>query len=185
PKPTPAQAPRPPPPWRLFGGADVGLLGGVGPALAPAGAVFVDVERRAHGLSSTARLSVDVARTASDLRGGSHTYEWVGSTLRVCPAYLALPARFRVAPCAGFQAAGLRGTTRNVRSPASNLQLWLAPVLSGTVEWEASSSFSLEFQAGAVFPLRQSRFFLAPSSTIHEVPALTVAASLGVRVRFL
>jgi hypothetical protein len=177
--------PAPPPPWGLFGGVDVGVLGGVGPALATTASAFVDLERRWFGSASTARLSVDAARTSSDLRGGTQTYEWLGSTVRLCPLYLALPGRVRVAPCAALQVAGHRGTTRNVRQPASSRQLWLAPALEGTVEWAVSSSFSVELQAGAVFPIRQSRFYLAPSSTIHEVPTLTIVSSLGVRVRFL
>jgi hypothetical protein len=189
PQPPPAPRPAPLAPratrWHLWGGAEVGALGGIGPAVAPMGGLFVDVERNARGLASTARLGVDLATTSSALRTGRHTYEWGGATLRICPAYLTLPSSLRFAPCAGFQVGWHRGTTRDVRSPSTHSDLWLAPTLGGSLEWRASSSVSLELQGGALFPLRQSRFFLAPSSTIFEVPAAAAMGSLGVRVRFL
>ena len=187
PPPRPAAAPLVPKTRWLFGvGAQIGILGGVGPAVAPTGGVFGDVERRAsRGLVSTLRVSLDAAATASDLRTGTQTYEWVAATVRLCPAHLSLPARLRLAPCAGFQAGGHRGTTRDVRSPTSNTELWLAPVASGTVEWALSRAVSLDLHGGIVFPLRRSRYFLAPASTIYEVPALAGTMGVGVRVRFL
>lgn len=187
PSPTPSRvAPPPVEPWRFAAGAEIGMLGGIGPAVAPMGGAFGDVEHRwGSGLVSTVRLAVEVAATSSDLRTGSQTYEWLGATLRLCPAYLSPWHRLRAAACVGWQTAGLRGTTRDVRSPSTNLQLWLAPVASGTVEWALSRAVSLELDGGILFPLRQTRFFLAPNSTIFAVPAAAGTMAVGVRVRFL
>jgi len=170
--------------WLVSGGAELGMLGGIGPAVAPMFGAFAEVERRAPALASTARVSVDVASTSSALRSGWQTYEWFAATIRGCPAYVSLSKELRLAPCAALQIGGHRGTTRDVRSPTTNVDLWLAPVAVGAVEWQASSIVSVEAQGGALFPLRQTRFYLAPSSTIFEVPAVAGTASLALRVRF-
>lgn len=189
PKPRPPQPSSPRPrrrsAWRPAAGAEIGMLGGVGPGVAPMAGAFFDVERASRALTSTARLSLDVATTSSNLRGGSQTYEWLGATLRICPAYVSLPVRLRVAPCAALQTAGHRGTPRNVRNATTNVDLWLAPALAGALEWEASPALSVELQGGVLFPLRRTRFFLAPDSTIFEIPAAAGTVSLGVRIRFL
>jgi len=189
PKPPPRSEPPPaslPREWRFSGGAGLGGLGGVGPAFAPMAGVFDDVERAAAGaLTSTVRLNVDVASTSSDLRSGTQTYEWLGATLRLCPAYLTLPGRLRLAPCGALQTGVHRGTTRDVHKPSTNVGVWLAPVAAGTLAWEMSSSVALEINGGVLFPLRRSRFFLAPDSTIFDVPVAAGMVGLGARIRFL
>ncbi len=193
-RPPPVDRPAPPPPapaarsrWASSGGVEVGVLGGIGPALGPMAGGFFDVEHRtARGLASAARLSFDVARTSSDLsRGGTQTYEWLGGTVRACPVYLPLPQKFRVAPCAAFQIGAHRATTQDVRNPTSSLEGWLAPAALGTVEWSISREIALELSGGALFPLRRTRYFLAPDTTIFDVPAVAGTANFALRVRFL
>ncbi len=187
PRPTPA-LPRVEPKarWIFAAGLELGIASGIGPAIAPKGGAFGDVERRwPTGLTSSLRVSLDAAATSSALRSGSQTYEWLGATVRLCPAHFELPAHLRVAPCAGLQTAGHRGTTRDVRSPTARTELWLAPVASGTVDWAVTPAVSLEVQGGILLPLRRSRYFLAPASTIFEVPVAAATAGVGVRVRFL
>lgn len=96
-----------------------------------------------------------------------------------------MPGKFRVAPCAALQVAGHRATTQDVRNPTSRLELWLAPVALGTAEWAISREIALELSAGALFPLRRTRYFLAPDTTIFDVPAVGATANLGLRVRIL
>jgi hypothetical protein len=187
PSPPPALSPPSKPTWEISGGAEVGALGGIGPAIAPMGGGFFDVERRVAPFASSARLGVDVARTESDLRRGSHVYEWVAAVARLCPVHVPVPRlpRLRVAPCGELQIGGHRGTTTDVPKPSSSVQLWVAPGVEGLLEWALSSAVSLEIHGGALFPLRRSRFFLAPNSTIFEVPGLSATAAVGLRVRFL
>jgi hypothetical protein len=71
-----------------------------------------------------------------------------------------------------------------VPSPTQSLGLRVAPVIGGSLEWAASSSMTLELQGGVLFPLRRSRFFLAPSTTIFEIPVASGTATLALRLRF-
>lgn len=192
PPPPPPRPPRhahaPPPERPAFhyvAGGSLGVLGGIGPALAPSAGAFVEVERKYRSLSSALRFGVEGAWTTSDLRGGTQTYEWIAAALRVRPIELDLSPHLALAPWAGFQVAGHRGTTRDVRSPSSSTALWLAPTLGAAIRYDLAAHVGLELQAGAVFPLLRTRYFLAPNSTIFEVPAVSAAASLGLRIRFM
>ena len=152
---------------------------------------LIDLDRTsAGGLMSSARLSIDVARTESDLaRGGSQTYEWLGGSLRACPIHVALPLSqaqsWRVAPCAGLQIGAHRATTQQVPNPTSSVDAWIAPMALGSVEWSPTPSrkIVLELNGGALFPLRRTRYFLAPDTTIFDVPTVGATANLALRVR--
>lgn len=153
----------------------------------------IDLDRTsAGGWMSSARLSIDVARTESDLaRGGTQTYEWLGGSLRACPLYVALPLSqvqsWRIAPCAALQIGAHRATTQEVPNPTSSVDAWIAPMALGTVEWAptARREIVLELSGGALFPLRRTRYFLAPDTTIFDVPAVGATANLALRVRIL
>lgn len=197
PPPLPPPAPRPatppssgpPPPisrgprWSTAAGVQLGALGGIGPAIAPMVGALFDLER-SGAFVSTGRISIDFARTESDVRTGTQTYEWLGGSFRLCPIHFALGRAVRVAPCAGMQIAGHRGTTSEVQSPTSHLGLWLAPTLGAAIRWQLTSSVSLELQGAALAPLRRNRFFLAPNSTIFEVPQISGIGSLAACITF-
>ncbi len=169
--------------WTTSAGAEVGALGGIGPALAPMVGALLEVER-SGAFVSTGRISIEVARTESDLRTGSQTYEWLGGSFRLCPIHFEFAGALRAAPCAGMQIAAHRGTTSDVPRPSSHLGLWLAPTLGAALGVRLSSSVTLELQGAAIAPLRRNRFFLAPDSTIFEVPLVSGTASLATTVTF-
>jgi hypothetical protein len=182
--------PFPPPPkgphWQPSVGAEVGGFAGVGPAIAPMAGFYFELERfAASRVVASARLAFDVATTTSAFRDGNQTYEWIGATLRITPIVLSLPFHLRLAPTISFQTAAHRGTTRNIPNAAADTNLWLAPGVGGTFEWAVSSAVGLEMAGGALFPLRRTRYFLAPDTTLFEAPAVGATATLGVRIRFL
>jgi hypothetical protein len=200
----PRPPPSPPPPrapsdtraWHLAVGAELGAMGGIGRSVAPTVGAFLDLGRhppRAAAsppgltrlLAPAFRVSLDVATTSNDLAVGSASYFWLGGTLRVCPIYLPLPAHLRIGPCAALEVGLHRGTTRDVPNPSTHSDLWLAPAALGSLEWALGDRFTVELDGGALFPLRRTRFFLAPSTTIFEVPHAAGTLMLSGRVRFL
>jgi hypothetical protein len=173
-------------------GFELGALGGIGPSLAPMGGALIDGELAPRAtrfpallLTPALRISADVAMTSSDLLVGSQRYQWFGGSVRLCPLHIPLPlAHLRIAPCGALQLGVHHGTTEDVPAPTSNVRLRVAPVVGGSLEWAVSSSLAFELQGGAFFPLRRSRFFLAPNTTIFEVPVASGTATLTLRVRF-
>jgi hypothetical protein len=193
---TPATAPSSavrPRPWTLSAGVELGALGGVGPAVAPMGGALIDAELapRATRLVTSLlftpalRIGANVAATSSDLgAAGRQRYQWYGGSLRLCPLHIPLPARLRIAPCAALLLGAHHASTEDVPAPTQSLGVRIAPVVGGSLEWAASSSMAFELQGGVLFPLRRSRFFLAPNTTIFEVPVASGTATLALRVRF-
>lgn len=176
----------------LSTGIALGATGGVGPAIAPRAGVLFDVElapgESASGvalqLAPSLRAAADVAATSSDLASGAQHYLWIGGTLGACPARLALGARVRLAPCAAVQAGAHAGRTTQVANRTSSVDPWVAPLAGLRLEWALSASVSLELQGDVVFPLLRTRFFLAPSTTIFEIPGITGVGSAAARWHF-
>lgn len=193
-RPPPRSAPSPAPPaatlaphaWRIAAGGELGAIGGIGPDLAPMGGAFIDVGLRTRRLLAPAfRLTVDLAATGNDLRSGSQSYWWLAWTLRGCPIHVVLPARFRLGPCVGLQIGVHHGVTSDVANPTSHSDLWLAPLAEGTLEWAATPKITVELRGGGLVPLRRTRFFLAPNTTLYEVPPVAGTFGLSFRVTFL
>ncbi|MBX3202223.1 MAG: hypothetical protein KF894_29100 [Labilithrix sp.] len=176
----------------LSAGIALGAIGGVGPAIAPrAGALFdVELAPRAPAAGVTLRLApsfrvaADVAATSSDLASGAQHYLWLGGTLGACPARLSLGTHIRLAPCGALQIGVHSGRTTAVTNPTASSDPWLAPLAGVRLEWALGSSVSLELQGDVAFPLLRSRFFLAPSTTIFEMPGITGVGSLAARWHF-
>jgi hypothetical protein len=196
PSPPPQRAPSDTRTWHLAVGAELGAMGGIGRSVAPTAGAFLDLGRHPPRLAASPvgltrlfspafRVSIDVATTSNDLAVGSASYLWVAGTLRACPIYLPLPAQLRIGPCAGMEVGLHRGTTRDVPNPSTHSDLWLAPAALSSLEWSLGERFTVELDGGALFPLRRTRFFLAPSTTIFEVPQAAGTLMLSGRVRFL
>lgn len=191
--PPPARPETPPPSkderarWRAFAGGTIGATGGIGPGVAPVVGLFASAALDTTSLvAPSLRIGLDFAGISEDLVRGSQSYLWVAGEARACPVYVtSAAARIRVGPCAGFQIGWHRGATNGVVNASTSSDLWLAPSASGSLEWALTSSLTLELAAGALFPLRRPRFFLAPSTTLYEVPQTAGFVTIGALVRFL
>ncbi|AKU98228.1 Autotransporter [Labilithrix luteola] len=188
---TPVVAPPPPPPVILAAGLELGATSAIGPAMAPSAGLLLDAEWRSGATPLRSRLvtpalraSFDMATTSSDLPIGKQTYRWFAGTVRFCPIHLPFAGAFRVAPCGAFQVGYHHGNTRGAPNPATHGDLWLAPVAEANLDWKLSRAMTLELEGGALFPLRQTRFFLAPNTTIFTVPNAGGLVRLSLRVRF-
>jgi hypothetical protein len=173
----------------LAAGAEVGMVGGIGPALAPVVGAFVDLELERTGATMlrfepSFRLGADFGTTSSDLPAGAQRYWWLAGALRVCPLRLVPVEGLRLAPCGGIQVGAHHGSTREVPNPTSSADLWVAPTFGASFDWRLSQTVSLELWGGGAAPLIRTRFFLAPNTTIFEVPAVSGGGGIALRARF-
>ncbi|MBX3214421.1 MAG: hypothetical protein KF850_20465 [Labilithrix sp.] len=193
PKPAPkprveAPPPAPPPRTIVFGaGAAAGVLGGVGPAVAPRAGVFAGMQIAVGSrpwARGSLRLSADVSSSEANVGVGSQSYRLVTGTLRACPVRLPLASVLSLAPCAGMQAGVHRGTTSGIPNARAEDKTWLASTGTASLEVELSRSVTVELEGGVVAPLRRTRFFLAPDITLFRTPAVAGTGGVAVLVRF-
>lgn len=186
-----ASLPPPPPPPRrpivLGAGVAAGVLGGVGPSVAPRAGAFVAMEidagPRAWSRGSL-RLSADASASDADVGAGSQSYRLIAGALRVCPARLPLASRVALAPCAGMQVGVHRGTTSGIPNARAEDKTWLATTGTASLGVDLSRTVTVELEGGLVAPLRRTRFFLAPDLTLFRTPALAGTGGAAVLVRF-
>ncbi|MBX3225563.1 MAG: hypothetical protein KF795_33970, partial [Labilithrix sp.] len=176
----------------LSAGIALGATSAVGPAIAPRAGAILDVAL-AHDapdgnvslrIAPSFRVTADVAATSSDLASGAQHYLWLGGTLGACPARLFFGERLHLAPCAALQLGVHSGETTQVSNSTASRDPWIAPLVGLRVAWALSSSVSLELQGDAGFPLLRTRFFLAPSTTIFEIPGTMGVGSVAARWHF-
>jgi len=164
-------------PWHVAAGAGIGLYSGVAPTAAYGVPVFVAANHRHArfriGFARTERVDAVVATGTTDFR-------WTIGRVQACPFAFAID-RFEAAPCAGFEAGILDGRGTQVAMPASDTRPWLAPeaVLRLGVHLGPAA---LELEGLVGVPLVRDRFFIAPSTTVHQVPALTTGASASLAI---
>ncbi|MBX3220322.1 MAG: hypothetical protein KF795_07355 [Labilithrix sp.] len=176
-----------PPPFTFGVGAGGGVLGGVGPAVAPRAGVFaaMDVAFSAREWArASVRLSVDAATTNASVGAGSQRYALVAGGLRVCPVRLPLAPVVHLAPCAGMQVGLHRGTSGGIPSARAQDKTWLAPTATGSLGVDLSRAVALELEGGLVAPMVRTRFFLGPDLTLFRTPAVAGTGGVSVLVRF-
>ena len=155
-------------PWGVTVGAGFGRYDGVAPSAAYGIPVFVAIAR-GH---QQARLGVAVTGRAGDAMAD---FRWTSGRVEACPYVVAID-RVDVAPCLGFEAGAIDARGLATGMPASDLRPWLAPdgVLRLTVHIGPAA---VELEGALAVPLVRDRFFIAPSTTVHETPAITSGAT--------
>jgi hypothetical protein len=177
PRPSPTAIAPPHEPWHVAAGAGIGLYSGIAPTAAYGVPVFVAANyHRARfrlGFARTERVDAVVAAGTTDFR-------WTIGRVQACPFAFAID-RFEAAPCAGFEAGILDGRGTQVAMPASDTRPWLAPeaVLRLSVHLGPAA---LELEGLVAVPLVRDRFFIAPSTTVHQIPVLTTGASASLAI---
>lgn len=190
--------PAPPPPARGYAvgigaGAAVGLLGGLAPAVAPLGRLFGEVtvarpNEGSGGLASrlrpSARLSFDAATATGDVAAGTQRYFLFAGSLRLCPLDVRAEGTLHLGPCGGLQGGVHRGVSEGVPNARAQDKPWLAPSATVHASLSVAERVTVELEAGAVFPLVHTRFFLGPDVTLWKVPAVTGTANAAMTVWF-
>jgi hypothetical protein len=171
--------------WVFTGGASAAVVYGTAPALAPGVAVFVDVRR--SGVTPwqpSLRLGYAWARSDAGIAGGGRAgFDLQVGSVDVCPARITF-FRFAVTPCLGIDIGALQATSTGVDGARTDRRLWLAPSASGRLEFAVVRHFDLFLQGAIAVPLVRERFYLEPSTTIFEVPAVAARGTIGAQAWF-
>jgi hypothetical protein len=161
-------------PWTASVGAGFGRYDGIAPSAAYAIPAFVAIGRGHVWF----RLGVAVTeRVAAEVPTGSVDFRWTIGRVEACP-YVLVWDRFGAAACAGFEAGTLAGRGDQVAMPTSDVRPWLAPDAAARVTVRVGRA-AVELEGLIAAPLVRDRFFIAPSTTVHAVPAVTTGVSAG------
>ena len=168
-----------------------GFATGIAPRLAPGVGVAAVLEYGAarFGLAFLGFSSGRVTASGVEAR-----FDLVTSRLEGCPSAIELASSMALELCASFDAGVLSGRGYSdpptVAEGQSGLSPWLAP---GAVARLVGSFGQLvvEFEGGARFPLRREEFFVDSGEgagetriSVHEVPATSLGAALGLGLHF-
>jgi hypothetical protein len=144
--------------------------------------VFATARRDATG----PRLRLGVVRTLRGdvtMRAGTADFRWTIVRAETCP-YVLVHDVLEVAPCLGFEAGVVDARGTRVDMPAVDRRPWLAP--DATLRLGVRHGrFALELEGTLSIPMVRDRFYLAPSTTIHEVPEVTTIVGTHVTIDLL
>lgn len=170
------EVPRPPaaaPAWQVAAGAGIARYSRIMPAsvfgISAFGAARHDHLRLRIGFATTQRAEVSVA-----------DFRWTIGRAEVCP-FAWTAGRFEAAPCGGFEAGVLDGRGTQVAMPTSDARPWLAPDATLRLALRFGRA-ALELEGLVAAPLVRDRFVIVPTTTIHQVPAVTAGASASLAV---
>ncbi len=114
---------------------------------------------------------------------GDASFRWTIGTLDACPLSFTI-GRWSAAPCAGFQGGVLTAIGSNVGMASSVDRPWFAPEATLRLR-VAIGRFAVELAGMVAAPLIRDRFYIAPSTTVDHVPAVTAGAQLALSVDLL
>jgi hypothetical protein len=178
-RPPPPEAPRP---WSIGAGVHLGASAGAAPAPLIGVPLFVEIAPapelriRAHLIRAYAEKAI--------MPDERLDFESTVGRLDACAFQRRFLGRFTALPCLTLEAGGLRVRASGVDDARDRTRPWVAPGVAGRLAVRAWRALWLEVEGNTTFPLIRDRFYLAPETTIHQVPLVTVGVSAGVAVVF-
>ncbi|MEO8700539.1 MAG: hypothetical protein ABI867_10870 [Kofleriaceae bacterium] len=136
------------------------------------------------GRPNGVRVRVGMARSEQQQRVmavGDTAFRWTTGRMDVSPLAV-VRGRFDASPSLGLEAGVLEGRGTNIGMPARDARLWLAPDLALRAR-VLLDRFAVELEGTVAAPLIRDRFFIAPDTTVHEVPRLTFALGISLAMR--
>jgi hypothetical protein len=130
------------------------------------------------------RLRVGFARTAEvrqQMTVGTTAFRWTTGRIDFTPLTLAL-GRFDVSPAIGMELGAIDGEGAMVAKPDGGLRPWVAPDAALRFRMLVDR-FSLELEGTVAAPLVRDRFYIAPATTVYQVPRVAAAVGLTLGVR--
>ena len=162
--------------WRFAAGAGVARYAGVTPSARIGVPIYIAT---AHGHQAL-RATFDLT-TTDDVPMAS--FQWLAGRIEACP-YVWRFGRFAAAPCAGVQLGALRGKGTVAFEAMSQTRPWVAPEAVGRIGIRLSG-IDLELEGAIAAPLVRDRYYIAPSTTIYQVPAIAYGVGTTLGIEFL
>jgi len=178
-----ASAPHPAPPrtrWRWGFGAQTSVRSAVAPEALFAFGAYATIEART-GVPS-ARLSVQHAAQTVRITGGGGKIAWTDAHLDACPWGLRLVDAAALVPCVGVDGGVLRVSGVSTPNPDTFTHPWIALGTLLRLRMRSLNWLAVDAELGVGFPLVRNRYFLRPSTTVHDVPFVDVHAGLSLGI---
>jgi hypothetical protein len=181
PEPIPALQPTEASSIRVHGALQVAALSGVLPKPALAGRAIVGVTRRAIGVELVGQASVErdkvIDRTSA---GGSFRLLSVGARLFWEP--FRGPWTLRLS--AGGEIEHVTAKGFGVSNPITDSATMPAALLAVQLGWPLSSRLAVHIEGDVTARNDRARFVLAPTGSVFEVPAASLAGAAGIELSF-
>jgi hypothetical protein len=173
PMPRPARSPAPR--WTWSFGAGVARYEGMTPT--PIFGVPI------HLAASRGRLRLRVTFDATgDDQLAMSTFRWTAGRIEACP-YAIAAGSIELAPCGGVQVGALTGRGTTVDQASGATRPWVAPELAARAALRIGPA-AVEVEGTAAAPLVRDRYYIAPSTTVHQVPVVAFGVGADVAVHF-
>jgi hypothetical protein len=167
--------------WVLEAGAQASLGQMVTPHL-NAGGGLLGRARLERGASFSPSLTLSVSHTRNELFESSRhaALHVTGVSLSACPVSLRAWQRLRVEPCVIGTGAELKASGRELPSASSVSRGWWGAGALARLSVSPWADFAIEVEGGALVPLVERRFVVAPSGTsLGATPDVAPFATAG------
>ncbi len=169
----PAPAPKQRTQWEF--GAQGSLHTAVAPDPLPAYGIY---GRVTHSRLS-AKLSLQYGRQTVHVAEGGGKIDWAFSHLEACPLELRLSGALALAPCADVEAGVVAVSGVDTPNADTVTRPWFAPGALVRLGIQLGV-IAVAPEVGVGFPLIKDRYFIRPSTTVHDVRWVDFQAGLSV-----
>jgi hypothetical protein len=182
--PPPAPAPTRGPGWGLGFQASVRTAVAPDPLFAIGG--YLKLELRSGPLSGgSAKLAVQHGRQTARVVGGSGEIAWTDAHIDGCPWGFQFTRALSLAPCLGFDGGVVTVSgVEDTPNPDSVTRPWLSIGALARGSLSPLRWLALEPELGVGFPLVRDRYYLRPSTTVHDVPFIEFEGGVAIGAVF-
>jgi hypothetical protein len=171
--------------WRVEAGVTLEAMGGAAPEPLVFVRPLVEIGARIATRPGPAfRLSGGLGRRVVREADGGAEFTLLGARLEGCPLRVPMARTLLVSSCLAIDAGRLEVVGVGVTPAERVVRPWIAPGVTGRLQWAIVDVLVAEISGALLFPLVQDRFFVNADTTLHRTPAVTGAAAVGLGVRF-
>jgi hypothetical protein len=167
----------------------IGAQGSVHSAVAPdpllAFGGYLKLESRGETLpGASAKLAVEHGEQTARVAEGGGEIVWTSAHLDGCPWGFRVARTVSMAPCVAVNGGLIEVTGIDTPNAETARRNWLSLGALLRIEALRLDWMAVDSELGVAFPLVRDRYFLRPSTTVHEVPLVEIHAGLSIGVLF-